>query len=268
MYDYLDESFRKEESSEYKLSIQVSLNGFSFCIRKPDNGSLLVFKHTALKISNEQLLTRRLEDWILEEELLQQKYKSQEIIVLSNHFTLLPANLDDEQIYSDTIRLLFSTQTEDYSISKIKQLNANLLFLVSQELKKMLNEKFEVFQLKHGVEKLIQKEESEEDGKQVRIFFDEKDLYIVYFNEQELMLCNAFSIKHANDVVYYALTALKQFQVPLSNTPLCIAGKSTYMNDSWQMLEKYFRSVDYFVPYVRHNTGVDQKTLSEYPCLF
>jgi len=268
MYDYLDESFRKEESSEYTLSIQVNLNGFSFCIRKAKDEQLLVFKHTEVKISNEQLLTRRFEDWIHEEELLQKQYKSQELIVLGHHFTLLPSNLNDDQIFSDSIRLLFPTQAEDYSISEIEELNANLLFLVSPELKRLLNDNFYSIRLKHGVENLIRYNAFGEEGKQVRLFFDEKDLYIVYFDGHQLMLCNSFGIKHANDAVYYALTALKQYNVQLKSIPVFIAGKSVFLDASKSLLEKYFLSVDYFIPSSNNQVGLDKKTISEYPCLF
>jgi len=268
MYEYLDESFRKEESSEYTLSIQVSLNGFSFCIRNTKDGQLLVFKHTEVKISNEQLLTRRFEDWVKEEELLQKQYKSQKLIVLGHHFTLLPSNFNDDQIFSDSIRLLFPIQTVEYSVSEIEEINVNLLFLVSPEMKRFLNDNFDSIQLKHGVENLIRHTAFGEKGKQVRLFFDEKDLYIIYFDEHQLMLCNSFGIKHANDAVYYALTALKQYNVQLKSIPVFIAGKSVFLEASKSLLEKYFLSVDYFIPPSNNQAGLDEKTISEYPCLF
>ena len=268
MYDYLNESFRNEESLQYILSIQVSLNGFSFCIRKANDNSLLVFKHTDLKISNEQLVARRLEDWIHEEELLQKKYKALELIWMGPHFTLLPDNLNDEQIFSDTIRMLFPVQTEEYAVSNIEQLNARLLFLLPTELKRFLNDHFESFQIRHGVENLIRQNEKDAQEKQVRLLFDEKELYIIYFDEGQLKLCNAFSIKHANDAVYYILSALKQFKVTPKNISAYLAGKSVFLTASCEMLEKYFRSVDYFVPSSSATSGLDQKTISEYPCLF
>lgn len=268
MYDYLNESFRNEESLQYILSIQVSLNGFSFCIRKANDNSLLVFKHTDLKISSEQLVTRRLEDWINEEELLQKTYKALEFIWMGPHFTLLPDNLEGEQIYSDTIRLLFPEQTEEYVVSKNEQLNARLLFLLPPELKRFLNDHFESFQIRHGIENLIRQNEKDAQEKQVRLLFDEKELYIIYFDRGQLKLCNAFSIKHANDAVYYILTALKQFKVTPKNIAAYLAGKSVFLNPVSEMLEKYFRSVNCFVPVANETSALDQKTISEYPCLF
>ncbi|MFV0590719.1 MAG: DUF3822 family protein [Draconibacterium sp.] len=267
MYDYLDESFRKENSSEYILSIHVSLNGFSFCVRGNDK-KLLLFKHTSVKISNEQLLTRRFEEWLHEEELLQQKYRHTEILFFAKYFTLLPENFNNERSFADVGHLLFPVEIREHSVSAMEELNANLLFLLPDGFKKLLDKNFDSFTIRHAVEKMLGRNESEITQKQVRLLFNENDLFLLYFDENQLILCNVFSIKHANDAIYYTITALKQFRFTIKETPAFVAGKSVFLNDFMQLLTKYFDTVNHFIPVENKEEQIDQKMLSEHPCLF
>ena len=64
------EWFDIEKTYKYILSIQVSLDGFSFSVLSQHEDNVLAFKTNQLKISSAALIPRRFNDWLESEELL------------------------------------------------------------------------------------------------------------------------------------------------------------------------------------------------------
>ena len=85
-----DAAFDIEKTSEYILSIQVSLDGFSFSVVHPGNNRILAFKHTPLKISSESILSRHFESWTSTEDLWTKPFRKTRLIVFSPRFSLIP----------------------------------------------------------------------------------------------------------------------------------------------------------------------------------
>src|SRR5680860_695844 len=114
MYDLvIDKSFDLKKTNNYILSIQVSLGGFSFSVVQPQNNQLLVLKHTPLKISKEQFLTRRLKEWINSEEILQKNYRNCRLIVFTEKFTLLPEHLFFEEKSREIMQLFYELNADE-----------------------------------------------------------------------------------------------------------------------------------------------------------
>src|SRR5665647_3181406 len=87
---FIDKSFDPEQSNLYHLSIQISLDGFSFAILDIPKGKYTVLKSTNFFLKRPRLLNMHVREVVSQDELLGLKYKSVEIIYATEKFTLVP----------------------------------------------------------------------------------------------------------------------------------------------------------------------------------
>ena len=267
MFEFVDDSFIKEKSFENILSIQVGLNGFSFCIRGKENNHLLYFKQFPVKTSSDHLFIRRLEDWCKEDELLQLPYYEKQVFYIGHRFSLVPEQLEHEELKSNVRSLIMSAHNEDeYAENWIEEIKAKLVYILPDRLHKVLNENLGSFKLKHIVQKLISSPVPESAKNNFLLFFDEKELIILARKEAQLVLCNIFKVNHVNDVIYYMLTLVKQLPIDSKNCLVQVSGKSDFMEGSVNSLSKHFNSIERFPQ--NTDARLNQVAVSESVCLF
>lgn len=265
MFEFVDDSFNRENSFENILSIQLGLNGFSFCIRT-ESGHLLYLKQLAVSISNDHLLARRFEDWCNEEELLLLPYREKQIYYTGNRFSLVPKQLDSESVNADIRQLVMAADAdEEYAENWIEEIEAKLLFMLPRHLNKALQENLGDHRIMHLVQKLIALSAVESHDNKLLLFFNDKDLFFLLRKNQRLELCNVFHIQHENDAVYYVLAASRQLQVAYKNCNLTVAGKSVFRAQTMKHLSAYFGSVEPLV--FTHHPSSGETDVSELVCL-
>ena len=268
MYDFVDESFDRNYSHENKLSIQVSLNGFSFCIQGVEDNRVLVFKSPDFIISNSHLLARRFREWYHEEELLQLPYKAHEIIVNNPDFSLIPEQLESVHLKKNVSELLPNGKETEYAEGWIKSIHAKLVYHLPPEFAKTIEETLGESRLLHPVQKLIGIQKRTEHENSVLLFFDQKDMYFILKKESELVLANIYRINHTNDAVYFILSVLQQFGVPGKKVSVLTGGKSNFLNELPSAFSRYFYSVEKMKPLVSNETSLPKEVLTENVCLF
>uniref|UniRef100_UPI0032165AC9 DUF3822 family protein n=1 Tax=uncultured Draconibacterium sp. TaxID=1573823 RepID=UPI0032165AC9 len=270
MHDFVAESFNKEDTFEYILSIQVSLNGFSFSILRPADKEILVFKFTPQKISSEKLVTRRFTEWFGSEELIQRLYKKTRVILFSDKFTLVPNALHKSNLNEELAHLLFKEGNNLlFAENLVEKINAKLLFSLPDGINKAISEIIGECEIIHPVKSIINNLPESSPKNNLVLLFDNHNLFLLLDRNGQLLLANNFKINHANDIVYYVLTTLKQLEVPPKNTKLFYAGKSAFASNIHQNIEKYFASVELFLPNeIDYDTKLSQEVIAENIALY
>ncbi len=155
MLDFITESFDLEKTNEYILSIQISLDGFSFSIVDPQENKIIAFKYTSLKISNQNLISPHFDEWIQKEDLLQKNYLKIVLIYFTGEFTLIPENLFNSQLVKEaTTRLISENSGKETIINTVNGLDtaARIVFYLPQNLKIMISRNFSSLELLHPVQ--------------------------------------------------------------------------------------------------------------------
>lgn len=247
MFDFIDDkSFDIEKTKEYKLSIQVSLDGFSFLVVNPLQNILLVFKSVPLKISSKNLIGRHLKEWILSEELLQKTYKNVYIIIHSNNFTLVPNNYYQFENTGNYSALLFEQEkNEKTKVDSVSRIESKLLFSVHKSILETLESFFEDFEITHPVKLLIEKTFDLSQMNSLVLYFISNHLNLLLFQNDKLLLANAFKISNINDLVYYVLTILKQTEIESAKTSVFFGGETFVETEIEKVLAPYFESINY-----------------------
>src|SRR5665811_1617082 len=92
----IDETFDIKLASEYHLSIQVGLDGFSFCILDIHRRKYIVFQHIPLIVGKLQFLSKKVESIFDQDEKLNASYQSVSITYSTNNATLFPKEYSEQ----------------------------------------------------------------------------------------------------------------------------------------------------------------------------
>lgn len=241
MHEFVDETFQPETTGEKILSIQASLNGFSFSIVCPIQKKLLYFKDITLKISNQNLLARHFESLFAEETILQNNFEQIFLVYHAQNFTLVPEHIYQNQLDKEITPLLFENNDQLAWISnQISQVEAELLFALPKSFKHAVTKRWPSAQLIHPLKQLIEQTGISAGESKLLLLFDADHFSLALFSQNQLKLINNFSFKHPNDVVYFILTVLRQFTISAKDIRTLYAGKTKAHTGLEDLLQKHF----------------------------
>lgn len=242
MHEFVtDESFDLEKTYEYILSIQVSLDGFSFSVISPTENRLLVFKSTSLKISSNSLITRHFIEWLNSEELLLKPFKRIRVILFSNKFTIIPMQYSTKELKLQIPKILFKENDElEIAENVLNKLEARLLFVLPAGINTVLTDRFGEYEIIHPLKIVANQHSKPEKRINLILILDSENIYITLFNKNSILFGNSFKQAHANDVIYYILNVLKQLEIEPQTTELLYVGKSIIEDEAVRTLKKYF----------------------------
>jgi len=144
----IDKALNKEAEKKYseffELSIQFSLDGFSFCIYDNENNKLIAIESYAFQeLENFTQLSSEINDLVYDKELLRRSYKKINVIFESPKSTLIPFPLfDKNELHS---YLKFNHKVEDSEIirfDRLQNLEAYNIYTIPETINKTTKENF------------------------------------------------------------------------------------------------------------------------------
>jgi hypothetical protein len=259
--------FNIDNTKQYRLSIQVSLNGFSFSIINPDENKLLALHRSPATISSENFLARRFKEYIDQNDLLTADYAETSIIFHTGKFTLVPEEIYCKEKQADILQLLFGKQIINNSAVRDypENMSSHLIYAVPNDLEKVFNNTFQDFSLNHTLTVLNNKiqagQEKEEDT--LLLYFEKKSFSLMLYSGGQLLLATNFNYNHENDIVFYITSVLKNQASANKNTKLLVSGDIDTHEPAYKTLDEYF-NISPFYPAINYNTEVFQESPHRY----
>lgn len=240
----LHNSFEKDRTKDYKLSIQINLNGFSFSIVDPNRNKLLAFKQTSLQISNAKLIPRRFVEWLNEEELFRLTFAEVEVIAENQNFTMLPQFLSEKERNNILAQNLFTAETE-FAVKKRKIENSDfeILFTLPKQLEEICLETFYKVKFNHVMGKLLEKLPRIEQENGMLILTFSEVIYLIIFKHNIIELANSYKVLHNNDIIYFVLSAASLSQIQPASTEVFLVENYKTWRNLQEELSTYFFSV-------------------------
>lgn len=244
-----DAAFDIEKTSEYILSIQVNLDGFSFSVTHPEGNQMLAFKHTPLKISSESILSRHFDAWARSEALLQKHFRKTRLIVFSPRFSFIPEIFYRKEMKEAIPQYLFGREEElEIAENFVEKLKARLIFALPTGLNETAQKFFEGCEIVHPLKLILNNLPETEKNYSLSLLFDAQNFYAVLSGQNKVLLANTFHKSHVSDVVYFALNSLKQFKITPYNTELFLSGSTAGTEQIANGLLPYFENLSFLKP--------------------
>lgn len=245
MFDFVkDNAFEIEKTSDYILSIQVSLDGFSFLVSDPIEKKILAFANSPVKISNEILISRHFKEWIFSNDLFQKNYQKISVVIFSNEFSLIPETFYQEALKNEIHNVLFGENDEtEMAENYIEKLKARLIFTLPKGLYELVSQFFGECEIIHPLKLMLNNLPLLHKKYGAVLLVNTNSFYAVIYSENEVLLVNDFNTAHVNDVVYFILNALQQLKIAVVETDLFLSGVKNNLSIFSDGLQPYFENI-------------------------
>ncbi|MBS9774802.1 MAG: DUF3822 family protein [Tenacibaculum sp.] len=239
------------KSQEKKLSIQFSLDGFSFCITDIHTKSILVFTEYEFDVivTTPELLLEKIKQIFHENKELQQDFK--EVIVIHQNYlsTIVPDEYFDEEKLKTYLDYTIKTLPNDYIVfDGINTIKANNVYIPFVNVNNYLFQNFGEFEFKHHSTVLIEKlmEYTKNDEKEhFFVNVSKKNIDIVVTKNNELILYNSFLYNTKEDFIYYILFVAEQLEINFKELQLTFLGSIKKNNELYNMAYKYVKHISF-----------------------
>lgn len=231
------------------LSIQLSLDGFSFCIiNKNTNEISEVIHHPFVnKSSTPQKHLENVVQLFKTEKKLQKKYDSVNFTHINDMSTLVPKSLFDSDNIKNYIKYSSKTYQNDYVVyDEIENHDIINVYIPFVNLNNFFLEKFGSFEYKHFstilIENLLNTYKFSEHP-HMFIHLDDYHFEIVVIANSKLLFYNSFKHQTKEDFIYYILFTAEQLNLNPEKFELILLGNISKENEYYKIAYKYVRNI-------------------------
>lgn len=236
-----------------ELSIQISLNGLSFCIlnRSIHTIEFLQSEHFEKKLPPFALLEKLKEAFSLYTEL-QGEFHNVLLIYQNELSTLVPKNLFDQNYIADYLKFNSKILKSDYiSFDEIAVNDSVNVFVPLVNINNYIFENFGAFKYKHSssilIDTLLQLNYSSTDQK-VYINVSKGYFEMIALSKGKLQLYNAFEYVTKEDFIYYVLFTMEQLKMSPEEVDLVLFGEIDEPSELYQIAYHYVRNISFINP--------------------
>ena len=246
-----DEALHKADSENYKLSIQLSPDGFSFCIFNEAQNKFLSIESNALRnVKNIDNFCILFEDVFQNHQWLNLSYKRVNILFESSKSTLIPTPLFDAKETENYTKFNF-TFSDDQKIrtDKLVNVDAYKLYAVPKQLIDLLQRLYPGYHLfSHAgvlIESLLILNKNLPAHKRCYVNVRNSYIDIVITEGGKLLYYNAFNFKTKEDFIYYLIFVLDQLKLNPEEIELVLSGFIDKNSKLFEMVYKYVRNITF-----------------------
>ena len=238
---------------ENHLSIQLSLDGFSFCIYNKIQDEIGVF--AVYEFQNNATPYKHLElveQLYNQETLLQTKYNSVSVTHYNNLVTQVPKAFFDKKNLANYLQHTIKVLENDFiaydEISNSEIVNVYIPFV---NINNYLLDIYGTFIYKHSstilIEKLLSNYKNLEDD-YCFINVSKDNFEIIILKNNELVLFNSFSFVTKEDFIYYILFTAEQLNLNPEEFNLVLLGDIEKKSELYEILYQYIRNIKFYEP--------------------
>ncbi len=251
------------------LSIQVHLNGLSFCILNQTSQTVEFLKalhfekqHTPNEVLN--LLKAELST----NTVFSDHFNAVNVIHQNNLATLVPETLYDPNHKVDYLKFNAKILKTDFiTEDHITANNTVNIYVPYVNINNYIFDSFGEFTYKHSSTVLIENAlriETKPVAANVFLNVNTTTFEITVLKNKKLALYNVFDYSTKEDFIYYVLNIFEQLQLDTENTELVLSGQIELEDSLYQMLYTYIRHITFVKPNFKLADSIDAQTLHKF----
>lgn len=236
-----------------RLSIQLRLNGFSFCISDPLERKIHYFVEYKIpdyksRVPSWQEITNLFEDWLLQKKWTSEQFRDTQISIESPNFNLLPSsfvskeNLEDQINFSQSISYQFVVVK-----NKILNTSQELLIAIHKGLRSVINEYLSTAKINHSIsilhDSIISKSIINTDDDQIFAYISERNLYLMAYIKKELVFANSYHFTSKEDFIYFILLVYQTVNLTPEKNQLNLLGEISPSSALYNICYQYIRNI-------------------------
>lgn len=238
------------QTSNKNLSIQISLNGLSFCILNFETNTIVYLKEiTTEKRETPFKILDILIDTFETENALQTTFNNIQVIHDNELATVVPKALFNEAHLADYLKFNSKILKSDFlSYDSITTNSSVVVYVPYVNINNYIYDKFGTFSYKHVATVLIEtllKQESTSTTTNMFVNVQKTHFEIVVLDKGKLLLYNSFEFNTKEDFIYYILFTAEQLELSPDTLVLKFLGKISDTDKLYETAYKYIRHVQF-----------------------
>lgn len=247
-FSFVDETFDINRTNTYEISIQLSLNGFSFSVMDLIRNKFTLLKHYDLtnKLSFEDKRDE-IQSIIQKDKHLNAHYKLTKTLVISPKSVLIPNELFDQNLVKKYFEFNHKLEElEEIHFNYNNAIQAVNLYTIPNPISNVLFEAFGKTSLYHQFTPFHTHHLRKHYEKTtVAVYLYENFIDIGVFQDQKLKFYNHFLIRSKEDILYFILYVYKQLKLNRSENELHISGNFELFPELDSLLKQYVKKIHF-----------------------
>ena len=239
-----------QNTKHLALSIQFSLDGFSFCITNSDTKESLYLSNYDFEetLKTPQSLLENIKRIFQENKHLQYDFDTIEVIHENHLSTTVPSEYFDEDSLASYLDLSVKTFKNDFiAFDNIEEFAIHNIYIPYVNINNYLFNSFGEFEYKHHqsvlLENLIKLPNKNEKMMYVNVSKHHFDLVVL--EAKKLIFLNSFNYKTKEDFIYYLLFTAEQLELNPEEFNLLFSGAISKESDVYKITYQFIRNIDF-----------------------
>jgi len=237
-----------KKTKNIALSIQFSLDGFSFCVTDSETKEKIYFTAYQFEetLNSPEDLLEKIQFIFKTNRNLQYTYDSVLVIHKNNLSTLVPSKYFDENALTSYLNFNIKVLSTDFiAFDEIASSNAKNVYVPYININNYLFQNFGEFEYRHHhtilVEKLLMLEGSNDKTMFVNVSKNSFD--IVVLENKKIIFLNSFLYYTKEDFIYYILFTAEQIQLNTEIFKLYFMGEIQTESEIYKIAYKYIKNI-------------------------
>jgi len=233
------------------LSIQISLDGFSFCIFDKDLVDVIFLKKYEFteRAQNPEQLLNFIKQIFEKETVLKEKFESVNISHQNNLAVLVPESLYDSEYKADYLKYSVKVlQDDSIAVEDIENYDAKNVYIPFAVVNNFMKEIYGEFESLHTSTVLLNSLLKYFKNTIKKYFFvnvSKHSIELVYMQNGEIQLYNSFLYYTKEDFIYYILFAMEQLGLDPDSQPVTFIGDIEKEYSLYSITYQYVRHVNF-----------------------
>ena len=241
-------TFSLQKTKDIELSIQFSLDGFSFCVLDTATKENIYFKEYQFEktLNSPEALLEKIITIFKQDTNLQIAYTAVSVIHQNSLSTIVPDKYFNKNTlvsYLDfNIKIL---KTDFIAFDNIIAMNAKNVYVPYVNINNYLFQNFGEFEYKHHSTVLIEKLLSLDSSNQKKMYVNvsKHTFDIVVLENRKLIFSNIFSFETKEDFIYYILFTAEQIQLDTTMFNLYFLGEINTESEIYKIAYRYIKNI-------------------------
>lgn len=248
--ELFDETLDINSTENYELSLQISPDGFSFCLLDTIRDKFVLLRSSEPE-ENKYLSSDKIYELLSKDDFLTKKYKKVNILLPSSKFTLVPSQLYDPGKKDDYFT--FNQKTEDGSnilTNKISDPDSYLIFSESALIIDLINQFYPGVLPLHHMKPLfnyISGNRKNVSVNYIHLHVEREYFNLIIFNSNQLQFCNTYTYRNISDILYFVLNVFKKLDIKQEES-IWLSGQTEKFDDLSSNLSLYIRNLKFAEP--------------------
>ncbi|MEM6542275.1 MAG: DUF3822 family protein [Bacteroidota bacterium] len=242
----------KEHIHPYKkLSIQVGLNGLSFCILDTIGHKVLLSDKVDFKTaSTPYLMLKALKSLVNTHKLTAHRFSEVNVVHKNHLYCLVPKTLFDKKELANYLKFNTKILACDHIVYDVlPHQELVCVYVPFTNINNYIFDCFGAFEFKHNSAVLLQSMLHQKNNKLTcYVHVGKRTMELLVFEKKTLQLYNQFDYKTKEDFLYYILFTYEQLGLPAEEVKLKLFGSIEEDDRLFAICYQYIKKVVVFIP--------------------